>query len=867
MQNNGESQLLGDVSIQTPSFQKLNDVITHLKEKKFSNPLHKQNYISQKLYELIHEDTSGDFLLPAVLEFIDHLHSEDIFLTYNLSSFELWLNQYSELKREEELEVRGKIVGKYIPRSEYQIAFPIGSGKTYSGTHFVTAHGSPDVDTIVATFWGWIDAFAAKISEGFHVWNVPDGPPPSQVEIGLLFYEIFGKKVFYHTAKFRNALSLSALDLVTQEGFIEKLPHEFTFDIDHERSKAAVIIVDHEGNYLGDWRHIDVEGVRQVINAFNICLRWIESELHVSLISLFSRNDISKEDVEIEIKHIFEKHLIETEPAKEFTFRQQKHLQAFLQKVLGISRGLETSFGDFINGLHEQEIINIEHFIHAINKLKEEPFFDVNGKFIENRPLLFASLQKVVVKLAELFLRMRNYIDTLDVSMKIKTTVFNNMPSFLSHRADLDEVKAKMQNYPYLTVNLSAKEGQYLPLGVIYASDIYSDKLGTVTLRDFCNREETKVPSYLEVISVIDHHKSSLTTSTPSRSIIADTQSSNVLVAAMAFQMHDSYSHLNMTVEEIQSQIDELKNQSDRASQRLLIRLLKMKIAYESKKNYFVSPTREFIEYLHYLYAIFDDTDLLTKMTPIDVEVVKDIINRLKSLQLKKVVEIVHFDDLPKDDQFVKQASKRLLQNEDMYSLYSRVYKAREKIISEEFEKCANQQPSAVFTDTKIQNKCARVGQTKLFNNNVAQFNKLANNLRSMWVEQSNEYFKQHPEVDLFMHMTSTVSGAEDLYKNREADYKHKDQLWIYIPQTEIATQHLKLFLNAFQHSPDLVHDSLEVEFLGQNGADLKQIFEESFIHVPSRLNDQGLPIAVIYYKAGTLNSRKSQITPYLPKK
>ena len=38
-------------------------------------------------------------------------------------------------------------------------------GKIYEGTHFVTAHKSPDLDTTIASFWGWLDAFAAPAVE------------------------------------------------------------------------------------------------------------------------------------------------------------------------------------------------------------------------------------------------------------------------------------------------------------------------------------------------------------------------------------------------------------------------------------------------------------------------------------------------------------------------------------------------------------------------------------------------------------------------------------------------------------------------------------------------------------------------------
>ncbi len=61
-------------------------------------------------------------------------------------------------------------------------------------------------------------------------------------------------------------------------------------------------------------------------------------------------------------------------------------------------------------------------------------------------------------------------------------------------------------------MTITDKEGKLIPLGVVHSHDLHQTILGTVTLRDFCNREETKIPSYFEVISVIDHHKSNLQT-------------------------------------------------------------------------------------------------------------------------------------------------------------------------------------------------------------------------------------------------------------------------------------------------------------------------------------------------------------------
>jgi hypothetical protein len=120
--------------------------------------------------------------------------------------------------------------------------------------------------------------------------------------------------------------------------------------------------------------------------------------------------------------------------------------------------------------------------------------------------------------------------------------------------------------------------------------------------------------------------------------------------------------------------------------------------------------------------------------------------------------------------------------------------------------------------------------------------------------------------VDFHLHMVSTIAGAEDLFAGTVDKYPHQDEIWIWIPDVEQAIVHLKSFLTAFKASPAAVSNEWEVEFLGDNAAMLKECFEESFLRVPYHIVKKNLPIAVMRYKAGTINSRKAMISPYLPK-
>ncbi len=237
-----------------------------------------------------------------------------------------------------------------MPREAYQVLFPVGMGKVYRGSHFVTAHGSPDLDTTIASFWGWVDAFAARLSEGLHVWNIPGGEPPSQVEVPFLFYNIFGKDVFSHVAKHRTSLSVSGLDLVTQQGVEKKQLKDSVFDIDHENGSHAVVLVDPEGYYLGEWRSTDVDRVQSVINLLNQCLRWYENSLHVKLISIFAVEKLTAKELDKFFDSVLKLKIEECEPAQDFTKRQSELVGEYLHKVLGIKQGLKCTFAEFAKG-------------------------------------------------------------------------------------------------------------------------------------------------------------------------------------------------------------------------------------------------------------------------------------------------------------------------------------------------------------------------------------------------------------------------------------------------------------------------------------------------------------------------------------
>ncbi len=859
--------LLGDFSIPKRKFPHLDAVFKEFEKKGFKSLLerNRSEKVNQALLKCIQHAAEPCFLLSSVLDFVERVDREKILEHYTFSSFELWLNQMSGLSFEENYRVRAKIAGKWAERSDYQLFFPIGMGKVYEGTHFVTAHKSPDLDTTIASFWGWLDAFAARVSEGMHIWNLPGGPPSSQIEIELIFKDLFGASVFSHLAKTRTALTLTGNDLMTRKGFLPKLPSDSITGIDHERDHTATVVVDEEGFYLGDWRHFDVEGVRQVIIMLSSCLRWFENSLNLHLIALFAKEKLHSDEIEPALKKLFGMQLKECEPAHEFSLSQKKQVQDFAALVLGLKKGLETTFAQLISHLSELGDVTFAGPDRILEAMRKGKLFDAKKSLVDERPRIFHFLEKEVRSLHEGIVKIRARLERLDIALKTKYEVFGHAPNFVSVRSDVEEIRNKMGSYPYLTVTYSDK-GRTVPVGIIQAGDLRKNILATVSLRDFCNRDEMTIPPYIDVISVIDHHKSTLNTFSPPLAVIADVQSSNTLVADRTFQINDAYSLLGQDPHAIDKQLKEqMTHPHSPASDRLLRRLLKLRGVAHKKSHFYVHPEREFIEYLHFLYGIIDDTDLLSKMSACDIECVAELLNRLKSLSLGRQVEIVSVDDLPRDKNFTKKAAERLLRNEDMYSLYGKVYAYREKEVERNLALSAQGKNSNLFADTKEQNGCCRIGQTKLFANNISYFHKHGDSIRRNWLETALHVNREKPEIDLHIHMISTIVHADEVYEGRAGKYNHQDELWIWIPAKDAAVEHLKRFLNSFQSSPGLKNNPLEVEFLGSNAAELEQIFKESFFEIPRQRQKRDIPIAVLHYKAGSLNSRKAMVSPFLP--
>ena len=232
-------------------------------------------------------------------------------------------------------------------------------------------------------------------------------------------------------------------------------------------------------------------------------------------------------------------------------------------------------------------------------------------------------------------------------------------------------------------------------------------------------------------------------------------------------------------------------------------------------------------------------------------------------------VEIIDLSDLPKDSQFAKKGAERILKYPEMYSIYKKIYAFKEEEVEQNMHLSAQGLPSTFFGDTKEQNGCCRVGQTKLFASNFATYEDVNLLLKERWVREAEERSRNHPPLDLFLHMVSTVPSADSVYKEGiEPKPDHSDELWFWISGTAESEFHLARFLSGFQTSKEAKNNAFTLELMGGQTDLYEEIFKRDFLSCPITYKEgkPALPMAVLKFKPGSVNSRKSAITPFLPR-
>ena len=835
---NGE--WLGDV-VFTPQFFEEN-VYSKIKDKSLlqKNSFEKHREIGEILLKEI-QSLKIEFLLPAIIDLIVHIR-KNILHSYTFSSFELFLENYSGLSEHENYLVRGRIVGRYIPRSEYQIFFPIGMGGNFIGSHFSVAHFSPDIDTVIASFHGFLDAFAAKIGQGVHYWQVPSGPPKDNIDIDNLFIEPFGAGVFETFLNSKRELTLSALDLYTQKDILIKKMTDRSIGIDHNRETKSVVVINDEGDYISDWRSIDYDEVRMVINNFITIFLEFERSLYILIVNLLLKGVDSNE----EILKIMDKKISDFLDEQMLDKSARKRLDQFIMEVLGFSKGIDVTLKEFL--------ISVKQLKPVYEELQEM-------ESLKNIEAFLTGLHK---SFSDYF----SYLDTFEVGIAIKRKVLKIEPVTLSHVDGYSTIIEKMNGFSHLTVVYDEGEKSTL-LGVIHASKMKKDILGTVSIRDFSNNDEMDRPSYIDIISCIDHHKSEIKTSKASRMIISDAQSSNSIVASLNMMLNEKYSSGGYTDSDIDSQLKQLDVINNGLEKiRITKRLLSKKEMIHKNHSYYISSDKEFLDYYHFLFAILDDTDLLTKVTCYDIYVVKDLLNKMKSLMIRKEVEVVNFDDLQKDDpQFVRKAADKLLQTHDLYSVYSDNHQKKEKSIERILKKASSTLEETFFQDTKVIGKYAQVGQFKMFSNNHHTYHRKRSDIKKQWLRRCNSAAKEHDYLSIFIFMVTTVDSAEDLFAGvSNKNIKGKDELWVTcLPNNRDAYEKTRRFLSNLLGSPKLMAQDLTIDLSGTL-VELEKTFSGYSSNRVSfkKGSVSHQPFTEIYVNLKSIQSRKSDISPYI---
>lgn len=819
----------------------------------------KHEIVNRALFDEIIRTEAPIFLLPSVVAFISWVREK--IPTYNLASFEFWLNHYSEVSAEDKVKVRAKIVGKYVPRGEYQRFFPIGSESRYPGSHFSFSHYSPDLDTTVASFSSFLAAFAAEVGTAMHYWVVPGGPPVSG-EIDFVFRQALGGDVFHALARTDRQAIVSSMDLLAQKNIVKKKLTDLSYEVENPRGKRAVILVDDHGRYIGDWRVSDVEAFRGLLTQYLGMISEHHNYFQAGIIALFAKKPLKKSTFEGFIEKSLKRPLHESVVAREFGAPQRGRLDRFMKSVLGIAKGYGASYEDFLKSDK-----GFESFLHAIRALSGKVLFPSNGELVEARGVIFDELEKVLRLHQEATDKYIRYLDSLEVGLKVKLDVFGLDPNYITHLSDVDEISSQMGDYHHMTVTYE-EEGQLYPLGVVSAAALRDWPLATASWLDFSNPGETELRSEVQLISVIDHHKMEVKTKKPITVIARDAQSSNSIIAVLTMEINDTYSSGGMTLDEIEKGIkDASKNLEDPSKIRILQRLLAKKKAYLTKGIYFISYEREVLEYMQYLYAILDDTDILTKVTEYDVRAVCGLVNRLKSLMLRKETEVVHFDDLDlQDPKFPQHAAKKLLQTNDLYSIYSTVCKARENAFDQMVLDTVKNKETPFLQDTKVLGGGhVVVSQVKHFVKNHTVLRKKLSGLRKIWIESCQKKAEENPHLSLFIFMLTTISSAEELFADSPDESAYKDELWFWFPEdSKKGAYLLKEFMEEFHKSPVMHSQSLEVEFLGES-----DVHEKAFAEALQRPYKQThvrfeFPMAVLKTDQKTINSRKSHIAAYL---
>jgi hypothetical protein len=278
---------------------------------------------------------------------------------------------------------------------------------------------------------------------------------------------------------------------------------------------------------------------------------------------------------------------------------------------------------------------------------------------------------------------------------------------------------------------------------------------------------------------------------------------------------------------------------------------------------FWVTPERQFWQAIQLIFAILEDTDLLSKISWRDIHAVGDLLNLLASLDKGIEVEAIHFDDLRETEVGATEAAARLLKAPLLQGFIRFVYEEKERDLTENILRAGRGEPSTCFQDVKIQNGCAVVTQLKVFQGNWSTFESERETLQREWVQRNLETVNHRPELDLYLFMVSTIPGVDG-----NAPSSHQDELWIWVPSVRGSQGHLRVFLGRLAKGPlQKYRNQCIATIRGAEESRLESIVREAMEGIPVRVKtgQDSTAMILLQYPEGVLNSRKATITPNLP--
>src|SRR5690606_34007069 len=99
---------------------------------------------------------------------------------------------------------------------------------------------------------------------------------------------------------------------------------------------------------------------------------------------------------ELHLRELLEKKLEGSEPALEYSQKQKAQVELFMQKVLGMKKGLKSDFEELATVLSRLGDLPFGGVKGLAQKMREANLFDAEGHLIDERPRIFAFLEGVI---------------------------------------------------------------------------------------------------------------------------------------------------------------------------------------------------------------------------------------------------------------------------------------------------------------------------------------------------------------------------------------------------------------------------------------------------------------------------------------